>query len=366
MEQGGEHTARIVFHEQEYEPQKRYEQTYSFHAMAVEGQTGVMEMVPESFTLTLEEVTKKERIQGKFQTQITKRSMEAVMIEDYYDVAMEDIIKNTYEQGIYLAKIDVIKAGDTYAIDSIENMPYQQYIWNHILAGTMENLRLKYERNEVKDGNPKKILEDMNAHTWNTMDTHKIRTGSAIIDLGIGGVQGQRFFSEEIIHGLGPGEVSITLGLTKGVKESNQIIYGNQNVFDDPACSRIELAAKLNMARGSFVIGIRCEERVEAKKIKIYFTVCKDTGIKKEEERIVELMVKPNILNISMRENHLFEALVDGVVQKNIQWSIKETDGGVIDENGYYTAPNQQGIYEIIAQSRMNKNLRATAFVLIR
>ena len=42
-----------------------------------------------------------------------------------YREKMLEIVKNTYQQSIYLAKISIIHGGTAYIIDSVENIPFQ-------------------------------------------------------------------------------------------------------------------------------------------------------------------------------------------------------------------------------------------------
>ena len=92
----------------------------------------------------------------------------------------------------------------------------------------------------------------------------------------------------------------------------------------------------------------------------------KDNAIQMKEEKYRHLIIQPDILNLQIREGHYFEARIEDEVQKHIKWSVKEPEGGTIDSNGYYTAPNQSGVYEIIAESMEDRSLTATAFVIVR
>lgn len=69
-------------------------------------------------------------------------------------------------------------------------------------------------------------------------------TGHVIFDLGLGGNTGQRFFSGDISHELGLGNVTIILGSCTGVRDEDSVIYGSPEIFTDEVPFRAELAAK--------------------------------------------------------------------------------------------------------------------------
>ena len=177
---------------------------------------------------------------------------------------------------------------------------------------------------------------------------------------------GQRFYSEEIIHGLGLGEVFISLGLSKGARETGEEIFGNPDVFGDNAYPGVELAAKADMARGSFIIGVRCLEQVEKKQLRVHWMAVRDSTLQADEKKIKHMKIVPDIANLQIRENHYFEAVIGDEVQKHVKWTVKEPEGGTIDSNGYYTAPSQSGVYEIMAESMEDQSFMAAAFVIVR
>lgn len=364
LEQAGNNMVTVSFDESSFLPSSRYVFKCQIRAKDVQNAEGYMEMISDSFQMTIGQEAKKDMIHGKFKIFITDTNIQEAVIKNYYRTAMEDIVKDTYEQPIYLARLEVIRAGDTYVIEKVENLPYGQYVWNNVLAAAMEAMRLEQLQPVHYSGSGQMVSqrEPQEVKKQNV----QIHTGSTMIDLGIGGVFGQRFCSEEIIHGLGIGEVFISLGVSREGHSRSQGIFGNPGVFEDTGCPRVELAAKADMERGSFIIGVKCLEQVDAKRLKVYWMAVKDNTVQTKEEDCRHLIVQPDIVNLQIRESHYFEAKIEDEVQKHIKWSVKEPEGGTIDSNGYYTAPAQSGVYEIIAQSMEDRNLTATAFVIVR
>lgn len=364
MEQSGSNTVTVSFDENAFMPADRYVLKNRIRAKAVRNAEGYMEVVPDSFALAIGQDIRKEKVYGKFRVYITDASVQQAVIRNYYSTAMEDIIRDTYEQPIYLARLSVIRAGDTYVIGKVENLPYKQYVWNNVLSAAMEAMRLERPENERIFYSPQEPGSGIPVEK--TGQAMQLKTGSTVIDMGIGGMPGQRFYSEEIIHGLGLGEVFISLGLSKGARETGEEIFGNPDVFGDNAYPGVELAAKADMARGSFIIGVRCLEQVEKKQLRVHWMAVRDSTLQADEKKIKHMKIVPDIANLQIRENHYFEAVIGDEVQKHVKWTVKEPEGGTIDSNGYYTAPSQSGVYEIMAESMEDQSFMAAAFVIVR
>jgi hypothetical protein len=78
------------------------------------------------------------------------------------------------------------------------------------------------------------------------------------------------------------------------------------------------------------------------------------------------IFIKPDMANVEVRESCYFEAIFANIADRRIKWSVKEAEGGTIDKNGMYTAPNVPGVYEIIVESRAHPDIKASTFVVVR
>ncbi len=210
----GNSLLEVSFDEHSFTPSDRYVFTKRVRARAVEDVRGCMEPVPDSFVLTVGQETKKDRIGGSFQVNISGGDPRRTMVQEYYHTAMEDVLRGNYKQPVYLARLEVIQAGDTYVIEKVENVPSQQYVWNNMLTAAMETMRMRLPA----EGRGQFVLPrgQEEACEIDKKESAQIRTGDVWIRLGLGGVVGQCYYSDEIVHGLGHGEILIWLGLSKG------------------------------------------------------------------------------------------------------------------------------------------------------
>lgn len=278
---------------------------------------------------------------------------------------MQEIINQTYHQSIYLAKINLIQAANEVVIEDVEPMPFGQYIYSDVLstirerAAEEEQKMIKRRLSDLRDGKSEEEQEKKEEPSLGTF----VSGGTVTIELGIGGAAGKKFYSKPIVHGLGPGNVTVMAGIEHG---EDSVFYGAGGIFEREGLVRGETAACVNVSEGTFVVGVRLAEATKAEKINVRWTAFCDGSKKRDAHQERELFIKPDMVYLSLHEDFYFEAVVSGVSDKRILWSLREAVGGDIDENGMYTAPNTPGVYEIVARSAADNKLTASAFAVVR
>ena len=130
----------LEFDEENYEKARRYEVPFLVRAAAVKNIKGRVQVRKGSFSLSIGGRQIDAQAQCLSKTDIVRDDIGGVISRRYYREAMEEIVKDTYHQSIYLARIGVIKAGTTFVIDGIEQMPFNQYVCNEVLAGVMNRV----------------------------------------------------------------------------------------------------------------------------------------------------------------------------------------------------------------------------------
>ena len=347
---------KVSFDEILYEKTGRYTQVYKLYAQNYIDVEGTAEIDPKSFQLSLGQVPQPVKAEGKSVTFISEKDILQQLISSYYKHAMEDIFKTNTMDNLYLAKIYLVKAGDTYLIEDIENVPFGQYVLNNPLSAAAQQLLA--QRPSIAPGITDGFVEA--AATGVEKPGRDIASGTTRIHFNAGGRRGERFFSEEIVHGLGLGSVTIILG----VSQNNSMDYGSMEVFEkqDPMA---ELAARLDPAKGTFVIGARLLANTTKDFIDVKWTAIRDVEEIIEEKTKMKIFIKPNTLVLKTRESYYLEAVCSNMQDKTIHWSVVD-NGGMIDNNGLYVAPNEPGVYEVVAQSAAYPEIKASVIIVVR
>ena len=347
---------KISFDEILYEKTGKYIQTYQLYAQQHIGLEGIAEVAPKSFQLSLGKALKPVEVEGKAITYITDNDTRQQLITSYYKSSMEENFRMTNIDRLYLAKIYLVKAGDTYLIEDIENVPFGQYVMNNPLSTAAQQLIAS--NTGVAAGITNESFET--AATRMEKTARDIASGTCRINFNAGGRKDERFFSGEIVHGLGLGSVIIILG----VSQDNTMTFGSMEVFEkeDPMP---ELAAKLNPAKGTFVIGARLFANTTKDYLDVKWAAIRDVEDIIEEKTKMKIFIKPNTLVLKTNESYYLEAVCSNIQDKTVHWSVVD-NGGMVDNNGLYVAPNEPGVYEVVVQSAAYPEIKASVIIVVR
>ncbi|MFT4106969.1 MAG: hypothetical protein QM657_14540 [Lacrimispora sp.] len=355
----GDSQMTVSFDEMMFEKKGRYTLTYHLKAMNVSEMEGSADVESDSFGLYIAKQKVDARANGRSVMKLTARDGKEELLKQYHYHAMESLMEATYKETIYLGKIYMIKAGDSYFIDRIEQMPYNQYVMSNALSGALIKMLMK---ESVRMGGIGSGVDSQGQFIRGESALGaQVRDGVIEFDLGLGGQRGQRLISGEIFHGLGLGRVAIQTGLEE---EQKEVVYGSSEVFEDQKI-RVESAVRTYEDKGSFAVGIRLLETVMGGKIKVRWTAVKNVAEEHADKIEKKIFIKPGILELGLRESYYLEANCVNMTDKRVEWSVKN-NGGFVDSNGHYTAPNTPGVYEVVAQSVAFSEVKASIFVVVR
>lgn len=358
----GKARIQISFDEMLFERTGTYEISYTLHATDTYGVEATTVIAPDTVRMTYSGVAQKVNLENTMTISVIQFDEKEAVLQEYYKTSMEKILRDGYQQPVYLAKIFMVKAADSYIIEKIENVPFKQYVSNNVLQSAMSEM-LRNEISEFKGLETGKNSSE-NGTRGDKRGDILTKRGVATVYLQSGGQRGDRFFSGEIIHGLGLGKVTLILGLER---QDETVIYGSSEIFEPQKKNDVEaeIAACQNPNNGSFVIGIRLLSATTEPNVTIHWTAIRDMEDAVEEKNEKRIFIKPNLLELRVRESYCLEAVCENMIEKVVQWSVKD-EGGSVDENGMYTAPNTAGVYEVVAQSVAFPEVKASIFVIVR
>ena len=132
----------------------------------------------------------------------------------------------------------------------------------------------------------------------------------------------------------------------------------------------VKIAAIVNSEKGTVRLGVRLKEKTTAQAVDIRWWAYKPVEIKEEEEDLVidenvKVVITPNTTRVKPLESVRFEAHIDGAISQEVRWEMAEPNTGTIDNNGLYTAPSKEGVYEVKAYSVKFENKSDSAYVVV-
>lgn len=289
------------------------------------------------------------------------------------------------EAPIYLAKIGLVASSGRVFIRSVANLPFDQKPQERgggpsqsagkleftASASALEYWQKPDVRANVSEAGDRVHLE----FGIPAPENFDYKTSHGTVDIATpGGIKvNARYFSEEIPHGLGVGNVEVRLSVEfeSGDGTGNAQLFGNSEVFRgrsvkiDPPWA--ETAAIVYPERGTMRIGLWLHDTVEGNSVRVHYYAEKPERDTKHliENRKVSVSIVPEISRLAKREQTRLKAVVSGSEDKAVIWEVKDADGGEIDPNGVYQAPETQGTYEVVARARADGEAAASAFVIV-
>lgn len=184
-------------------------------------------------------------------------------------------------------------------------------------------------------------------------------SGVCEIPLGGNARRGQIFRSDEILHGLGTGNVFVQVGfeyLSEDAKlgaTARSTIYGDPQFFaeEEPPISYADTAVKVNNDRGSFVVAAQLTRDTPQTLLTLRWVAIR-LPVGDEPNKLQRLAgksiaaVQPTVV-LATRESHFFNVKFKNMEPCTLTYELTERDSGEITSDGIYTAPAKEGVYEI-------------------
>ncbi len=284
---------------------------------------------------------------------------------------------------IYLSKIELIHSTGNVFINTLTDLPFRQKIRKEsVKAGASgHQIEVKTSVRQLDYWQKPDVRASFNPGTGRlnfdfgipSPEQYDYTISHGVVDMEMpGGIKvNSRFFSEEIPHGLGPGAVDVRLSVEFDDNGDKALLIGNKEVFKsknstvDPPW--VETGVIVYPERGTMKIGVWLHDTVDGNRLKVHYFAQKP---ERDTDRIInrskpEIKLMPEVTRISAGDRLHFRAIVEGTDDKTVEFTVVDENGGVIDQNGVYKAPEKPGTYEIMAQSTADPEVKASAYVII-
>lgn len=205
--------------------------------------------------------------------------------------------------------------------------------------------------------------------------TREIQTASGILEIPMDAYmkKGKVCFSEEIVHGLGSGNVCVTVGAKT---EEDNVIMGDTSLFarEDPEVTWLLTAVKVFPKRGSFKAAVRLKGELKAVVLAMQWYAFKIQD-ERSEERVKSaemdaengsIAPEPGSVYLEPKESCYIGVRFYNMKPCKLKYRVMEADGGTIEDDGAYTAPRKSGVYEISISCEENPKICTYAYVVVR
>ncbi|MZQ83954.1 hypothetical protein GQF01_17720 [Paenibacillus sp. 5J-6] len=301
----------ILFEEPQDVQESEYEMSVLLRADSSVGVKATIGVVGSTAVLKLDDKQLELQPQSVGEIQVIGDAVRERLMTDFVKQSLEASLEAPSEPCIYLAKICLIQVGPTYVIESVEQVPFGEYVYN---SSVMYRLA---RTNEYRDETSGQFVTKSKVKTLapGQPPEFKVNFNKAIselsFDLGIpaGGGSGiagivsgvvnipvepftkisvspfgkatKSFFSGEILHGLGEGNVLIITSLEESSEDafsdilsSGERVYGGaSDVFKgtefEPDAPEVKIGTIAYPQKGTFRIGVKVQQTSEPSNVRV-------------------------------------------------------------------------------------------------
>lgn len=262
---------------------------------------------------------------------------------------------------IRLADLKLVRTENAYIIEEV----IEKGVKNYITVPAQEMLRNEYLEYFLKEPALEKEQTFLPEHMQSSGfmapggRTPEVATGILEIPLGESAKKGDIRYSGEIMHGLGRGNVYVSIGyeyITDDValgSSAKNTIYGSPKLFQKETSMAVdaETAVKVMNDKGSFVVAAQLLENVDYlvltyRWVAIRFPAGNDLGLMENQSGKSISVDTPTVV-IGTRESHYFHVNYNNMESCSVAYELTEPGSGEITSDGVYTAPAKEGVYEI-------------------
>lgn len=301
--------------------------------------------------------------------------------KNYYNRSMDKVLTDSYDEHLWIAKIELLRQSDAVIIDRILPPPFEQYSYN---ANQMYCLNRLEEYYPQKSGGAKLVTSEETTRSSVRVaadaqhEQCEYATGVFDFPLGLGYSQKAPMLSDEIMHGLGKGSVNINVGIeyitsTQSGETAGELLLGDASLFSeggvDDRIYNISLGVKVLLERGTFIVGLRAGESSGLISIRIRWFATKipeavsSAASENKAERMI--IANPDTIVVQPKGTVHITPVFINMPGEVCAYKVLDQEGGSVDNNGLYTAPAKEGVYEIRIEALSDPTVYTHVFAVV-
>ena len=314
-----------------------------------------------------------------------RESLDEHVLSAWYGKAMDKALEEGYDRKLWIARVHLLRQGSTVIIDRIEPPPFGQFSYNAQQLMLLRRLEAFYPGAGTGTA-PVPAAEAQPGQTAAAPQAgaelgRYTASGTFDLPLGLGYDTRQAVFSDEIMHGLGQGPVCVQVGIeyiTGGPKDvqASEILLGDASIFGqeerpggEERIYSATTAVKVLPERGTFVVGARLGEASGLISLRIRWFAFRVNELNKqlklghEGERYI--LVNPDTIVLPPKGTAHISPVFINMPAEACSYRVVDAEGGSIDNNGVYTAPAKEGVYEIRIEAVSDPTVYVHAFAIV-
>lgn len=272
-------------------------------------------------------------------------------------INLDDDMKAERDEDVCIAMLQLLRTDISCLISSVTEQGVKRYIATPKKADQRQLLMSYFMDNNRMVQKTSLAGHDMQSYI--DIDNMPLETASGRLEipLDVNMKKGDVCISDEIMHGLGKGNVYIDVGMEYlddmpyGGSNRRNTIYGNSGLFHNAECMQFETAVRVLNDKGSFQVAAKLlgEQKsivLQLNWAAVKFRTWKETDEVQEDSSCAIIPDTPTI-HLKPKESYYFNVSFQNLQPCRLSYELTEPYSGEISADGMYTAPVKEGVYEI-------------------
>lgn len=305
--------------------------------------------------------------------------------DTYYQQSMDKTLLESYDERLWIARIDLFRQKSAMIIDKVYPAPFEQYSYNAQQLMQLRTLEEYYPATRRQAAAAQTVEENAAVRGADKAALQTARqTACGVFDLGLGlGYSTKEpVFSEEIMHGLGKGPVYVDVGIeyiatdSAHGTDSSEILLGDIRLFAseggghrDERIYGVSTAVKVLPERGTFIVAALPIESSGLISLRVRWYAMRVTEVSKQIRSARDgekyILINPDTIVVPPKGSAHIAPVFINMPTEACSFKLVDAEGGTIDNNGVYTAPAREGVYEIRVEAISDPAIYTHAFAIV-
>lgn len=204
---------------------------------------------------------------------------------------------------------------------------------------------------------------------------YRMTTGVVTISPNLTPKKEEVLYSGEIVHGLGPGTVYADFGVEQRYpavnlhRNNTELLLGDPSLFPQHGSDFFQTpdrGIRLHPEKGTFELALRIHGPAPQTALRLRWFAWRpeDQEIPQPEPGQL-LRLEPNISYAEPGGQVCFVPVFRGADQP-CDFFLPQGQSGAVTQDGFYTAPQREGLYQLCAQIQNRPETKVSAFVIVR
>ncbi len=309
------------------------------------------------------------------------KTVEEFYLSEYYNSPMDKALDELYDQRLWIGKLNLIRQNNQIIIDTVVPTPFDQYSYNPQQLMMIRRLEAYYPSTISSMASSENFYHPQGENSPSSSSERRMTSGVFDLGISLGHDRKKAVFSHEIMHGLGKGPVYVDVSLEyinagEPGKESTEIILGDKAIFAEEEGAltadriyNVQTAVKALPDRGTFIVGAKLGDNTGLISLRVRWFAYRadeiDNEFKPTGDSKPYILVNPDTIVIKPKATAHISPIFVNMPTEPCNYSLVDGQGGSIDQNGVYTAPAKEGVYEVRIEAVSNPFIYTHAFVIV-